>query len=97
MTYLLLYINFSRYKLAFFTKTLQILTFSFKRALVKQIIIKLSLVCHNPYLSCLCVSAKRDRKRANKQGVRRTPLMIKQGGAGTPLHPPLKPPQVRNS
>ena len=33
------------------------LEFSFKRALIKQIIIKLYLVWPNPYLSCLYVSA----------------------------------------
>ena len=40
-----LYIIFSRYKLAFFTKTLNIFTsILFKRALIQQIIFKVSLV-----------------------------------------------------
>ena len=54
MTYLLLYIMFSREKLAFFTKTLHIFTLIlFKRALIKQIIFKLYLVWPYPYLSSL--------------------------------------------
>ena len=69
MTYLLLYIILSRNKLVFLPKHFTYsLWFSFKRAPVKQIIIKLSLVWPNPYLFCLCSSAKRARKRANSSG-----------------------------
>ena len=60
MTYLLLYIIFSRYKLAFLTKTLHIFTLLFIK---KHLSNRLSLNClwydliPGPYLSCLCVKA----------------------------------------
>ena len=54
MTYSLLYIIFSRYKLAFFIKILHLFTLTlFKTALIKQIIFKLSIVWPYPYLSSL--------------------------------------------